>query len=94
MMTVTMYAQYQILGRENIPAFCEYPVADLKDYADKYEIEIPDTIPCRETSLGEYVVTLGGADYPLAEVLSMTGSGIVIRYVDSAGWHTIKVKSR
>lgn len=93
-MTVTMYAQYQLRGRENIPAFREYPVADLKDYADKYEIEIPDTIPCRETSLGEYVVTLGGADYPLGKVLKMTKSGIVISYVDSHGWHTVKVKSR
>lgn len=93
-MTVTMYAQYQILGRENIPAFREYPVADLKDYADKCEIEIPDNIPCWETKYGSYGVTLGGADYLLGDVLQMTKSGIVIRYRDDAGWHTVKVKSR
>jgi len=92
-MTVTMYAQYQLLGRENIPAFREQPVADLKDYADKYVIEIPDNIPCWETEGGSYGVTIEGQKMLLSDVLTITGGKVAILYVDAKGLHKIPLNT-
>lgn len=77
-MKIALYESFGVLSHEREPIYSQF--APASDVYNRVTVELPHVTG--ETAMGEPVLTLDGADYPLRYVLSTWGGKPALRWHD------------
>ena len=89
-MEIKLYKNYGMLAHDKEPVYTYFiPVAAAYDLVT---VDIPQVSGMNEYD--EPLVSLGGRDYPLCDVLSTVDDALVLRWYDGHTYHTIPLNEK